>query len=427
MANVYWTGDAATVAQVTTFTAASGAWESTEYVEIVIGSKAVRYTATGSSTDAQMATGLFNAIIEATGTGDYPEFAAISWEDNEAGVITGTGTPGVKFVATANENADTETFTASTTTAASGPNFASVAANWSGGAVPATGDFVIIADSDVDILYDVDTAFPIGSVQLAGFRIDASYTGKIGLPLINELGYEEYLPRYLKVGLDSSLTVPIGWGPGGGSSRLYLDFQTASTTTVKVFSTGQPEDADEEALRLLLVHAANVIEIASGSVGLAREPGQVSTVSVVRLQASDGQDGSSIFRAGSGCTLATIVAYGGEILTDCALTTVTLQDGNWLHTGGAVTTIVNTAGTLTDQSTGTIASYTGRAGSTYDHRSDFRAKTYTAVDLYAGATWLDPNAAANTYTGGIDLNQCRYADVIIDVGPNRRLTPGSVA
>jgi hypothetical protein len=437
MADVYFVGNAAAIAQVTTLTVVDASPASTETWTITIGDKALVYTVPAVDTPAdatELAAAILANLNTAVATGGYAEFAELEWSVS-AGVITATGPVGVPILLSdettcaisTSETAGSGTFVTAITTAASGPNFANVAANWSDGAVPDGSDTPVFSDTDIDCLYGLATAFPIASVTLTGFRVDASYTGKIGLPLFNENGYEEYRSRYLKVGLDPTLTIPIGWGPGNGSSRLYLDFETAATTTVKVYNTGQSEEGDGEALRLLMVHAADVLEIAGGSVGLAREVGQVSTVPTVRIQSGDGQDGNTIFRAGSGCTLTTIVCSGGEVLTDCALTTMTLLSGTWTHTGGAVTTIVNTAGTMVDQSTGTISAYTGRGGSVYDHRSDFRAKTYTAVDLYAGATWLDPNAAANTYTAGIDFNQCYQADVIWDVGPNRRLTPGSVA
>lgn len=429
MASIYWVGDAAATAQVSTLTV-GGTIEIGDLFIVTIGSKSVSVAATTTST-ATTATEIFTALTELD-PGLYPEFSEVTWDNDTASVVTGTGAPGVPFTATASTTesnggaADTQTFVAATPTAASGPNYASVGANWSGGAVPADDDTVIIADSSVDILYGLD-ALQISGLTLTAFTILASFTGRIGLPLINENGYEEYRPRYLKVGMNNSSTVQIGAGPGQGSSRLYIDFETSNTLTVKVHGTGQPESPEAEALRLLANHSGTILEIASGSVGLAREPTQTSTVSAVRIEFLQDQAGDVTFRAGSGCNAFNLTANGGSITTDNALGTVTLLAGDWLHTGGAITAIVNTAGAMTDQSAGTISAYTGRAGSVYDHRGDFRPKTYTAVDLYAGATWLDPNAAANTYTASIDLNQCSINDVTLDIGVNRRLALGSVA
>ena len=406
---------------------------------ITIGNKAITVVA-GSTVAATVATTIYDAVVDAIATGNYPEFAELSWDNDTSAVITATGPAGVPFTAvgttteTGGGAADAQTFVNASTNSltsspiGSGPNWASVAANWSGGAVPVSGDLVIIADSEIDILYGLTALTSPGVELLTGSRIDASYTGRIGLPLINENGYEEYRDRYFQMGMAANATIFIGQGPGQGSSRIYLDYEIADALTIRVFSTGQPESPDDEALRIICVDAANVIEMTQGSVGLAREPGQVSTVATVKVEPLDPQSDAT-FRAGSGCTLATLIANGGTIETDCALTTVTLMAGVWTHTGGAIGAggITNTAGTIIDLSNGAITFYIGREERVYDHRGDFRAKTYTAVDLYPGATWLDPNAAANTYTAGIDLNQGRLEEFTIDVGPNRRITPGTVA
>lgn len=383
----------------------------------------------GSTVAATVAATIFDAIQDAIATGNYPEFAEISWDNDTSAVITATGTAGVPFTATGTTTetgggaADAQTFV-NATTAGSGPNWASVAANWSSGTVPVTGDLVIIADSDVDILYGLTALVGPGVELLTGSRIDASYTGEIGLPLINERGYEEYRDRYFQIGLATNATFLIGQGPGQGSGRLYLDFGTADNLTIKVLSTGQSQEQDGEPLRILCVDAANDIDISKGVVGLAREPGQVSTVASVSTGFVDNEAGDVLFRAGSGCTLATIVANGGRIETDCAVTTVTLTNATWQHTSGAMGTIINDGGTVIDLSTGTVTAYSGLEGSVYDHSGDTRPKTYTAVLLHAGATWKDPNAATNTYTANIVLaEECHLADVIVDVGLSATIVP----
>src|SRR5690606_3863564 len=82
----------------------------------------------------------------------------------------------------------------------------------------------------------VELDAPAGSAVL---NPTSRFTGRLGLPRRNTLGYWEYRPTYLSIGIRStgSKLVRIGAGDGSGSGRIKLDFGD-DDVSIRVVQTG---------------------------------------------------------------------------------------------------------------------------------------------------------------------------------------------
>jgi hypothetical protein len=125
----------------------------------VAATQSVSVTCT-TTVAATTATEIYTALAAST----LSLFAAITWTNPSSGVVRGTAkVAGVPFycAATTTESgggaADAQTFTRAASTANAGPYDWNTAANWSTGAVPATGDTVYIDGRALNaILYGLD-------------------------------------------------------------------------------------------------------------------------------------------------------------------------------------------------------------------------------------------------------------------------------
>jgi len=429
MATVKWRGDAPKVKQVQAWVFA-GTWENDDLVWVKIGTKMVRVT-TGSTVIAT----LIDTLVTALNASTYPEFAEITWSRSSSTLLGTADTDGVAFSATAysseanGADADaqtidgvaTSTLTASgsagnATTANSGPNDWSVAANWSGGAVPVNSDDVIIENSSVDILY----GFAQSAVTLTSLSVMASYTGKIGLPALNgtvgsTTSYFEYRSTYLAIG---ATTINIGLGPGQGSGRIKINTGSVQTL-VNVYQTGQPAETGVESFLFIGTHASNAVNVNRGSVGIAVLSGEVATVLTLNVGYLVDVLGDAKVRCGLGVTLGTVVKAGGNLETRCAFTTGTQTGGTWTHGAGAVTTLNVDSGTLNYDSTGTCTTANVAKG-TLTFARDMRSKTVTTCNLFSGATLLDPNRIV-TFTNPVVLNRCSIPEVTLNLGLHIKL------
>ncbi len=232
MAICIWRGDAAPVAQETRVTAA--AIEVGDQFTLTINGKSITVTATSTAAGT-----LITALAAAWNNSTIAEFSEVTATVDGTTLVLRGDKPGVPFVVTGSTvnggAADTQSLAIAATTIASGPNFWTTARNWSGNAVPVSGDDIYLVDSAVDILYGLNQA----AVAPASLNIEQTFTGRIGLRAVSDLGYAEYRDQYLRIG---AAKVHIGRVTGAGSSRIKLD--TGSTaTTVNVFERVAPRMA----------------------------------------------------------------------------------------------------------------------------------------------------------------------------------------
>jgi hypothetical protein len=411
MATRIWRGDAPAVAQVSSATIT--AYDASTTYAITINGKTVSVLGTGGT-----ATTTAVALLAALQASTIPEFMEVTWTNPTGAQITGTAaTAGVPFTATSSVSGGTGTFGAfSTTTTSQGPNDYSTAGNWSQGSVPVAGDDVYFQNSAVDCLYGLSQA----GATLNSLNILASYTGHIGLPNWNSSGYYEYRPKFLAV---DATTVNIGQGAGGGSGRVKLD-QGGVQTTWNVYATGSPAEDGVPALLLKGTNAGNVLNAYKGSVGVAFEPGDTSTIATVREGYTTSPSSDVDLKLGTGCTLTTVTKSGGLLEINSNVTTLTQTAGDTTIKGSAtVTTLNNRGGNVYYNTSGTCTTALCEGGAKIDLSGDLRAKTFTnAVELYKGATWYDPYGVA-TLSAGFTTVECLLEDVAVNCGPNRTYTP----
>lgn len=411
MSTIVWRGDAPEVAEIKTATPATV--EVDDVFTLTINGKSVAFTAT-ANTVANVTAGI-NTVWNAS---TIPEFSEITAVDSTTHVTLTHDTEGVPFTvnATASGNA---TFTVNTTTTASGPYCVGVAANWSGGSLPANSDDVVFEYSDIDAKYGLDA---LSAIALTSLTVKQSFTGAIGLPRTNDNDYIEYRTTSLTLG---ATTIEIGEGDGQGSGRIKIN--TGNTdATVSIYNSGSEVETDIPTVLLSSLGANSVVNVYKGSVGIAYFAGETATVATLRVGYLENQIGDATVVCGSGVTLTTIVKTGGSLEIESNVTTVT-QDAGDITIGGAatVTTLNLNGGMAYDRSTGTFTTVNLLASAVYDLRRSLAAKTITNLNLYKDASFLDPQGIA-TITNGIDLEQCGLDQVKISRPPNRTWTESAV-
>ena len=411
MATIIWKGDAQPIAQVVTCTV-GGTIDSTDVFRLTIGSKTLSVTA-GSSAAATVATNIV-AAWTALSTTTYPEFAGISAAATSGGSFTLTGPVGVPFTVTLSTTeadgspATSQTFTQTTTTAASGPKFWSTAANWIGGVVPATGDDVVLQNSAADILYGLSNS----GVTLGSLTIEQSFTGTIGLPRTNAGGYVEYRAQYLAIG---ATQITIGRGDGAGSGRIKIDTGSVQTT-INVINSGSPIETGLKAILWKGTHSANAVNVNKGSFAAAVFADETATIAALRQGFRTNAAGDADVRCGRGVTLTTITKTGGNLEVNSGFTTLTHSAGEMIVADGAAGTMSISGGAVRYRSSGGFTTANVSDSGELDFRQDLRARSGTNCNLYSGATLRDPGKTL-TVANGFVLNG-QLADVTLDLGAN---------
>jgi hypothetical protein len=401
MATNRWRGDAPAVAQVNTITPASVTVGNV--FTLTINGKSLSFTAT-AATIANVTAGLAAAVAASS----IAEFQELDAADNTTNLTLTARTPGVPFTQTSNSATGTgsagHSLSTSTSVANSGPNCWGIAGNWSLGAIPVDGDDVYLEESAVDILYNLNQS----SVDLVSLNVAASYTGRLGLPAVNDSGsYFEYRTRHLTLTAD---TVNIGYGEGSGSGRVLLSLG-ANATTILVTKTGSPESQSLPAVGIAGSGSTYTLTVLDGSVGVGIELGQTATLDTVTLS------GAAVVTLGVGCTVATVRQAGGTLTLHAAVTTLNV-DGAGSTTyvmAGAVGALNIDGGTVWYRSTGPITTLKVGTAATINFTLDVRSRTVTNCTIEAGGAIVD-TAKTVTWTNGISLNRCSLAEVALDLG-----------
>lgn len=442
MATRRWTGAALPVAQKETITI-GGTWVAADTLTVTCNGRALTLTIGTTVTTTQIATELATALgstSTALGTGysvtdrgpniaefrDFVSGETVPAASGSTVVLIGR-TKGKPFTITVSKSSTSGTVSTSTTTAASGPNFFNVAANWSGSTVPVDSDDIVFDSGSVDVLYGLAQS----SVSPASITITMGYTGRIGLAETNtddsQYPYVEYRDQYLALGTSGDAVnqaLTIGGGEGTGSSRIKID-SGSGQCTLTIVNSGLSPTPGLPAILWKGTHASNAVAISKGSLGIAFYAGESATVSSLKVGFRTNITGDSAVYIGPGVTLTTSEQLGGLLNTQSAVTTATIIAGTWEHITGAVTTLTVSGGTCNYQSTGTITTLVCSGGE-IDFRTNMRARTITNCDLFAGATFRDP-AGTVTFTNGLDLNRCNLQGVTLEIPNNKRLTFGSVS
>lgn len=405
MATIIWRGDAPTTAQVDTVT--FSLISDTDYTTFTINGKSVVVTATTGTLTQELYAAACATALEAS---TIPEFVELTFTSDANGLYCTGADDGRPFTMTATGTNMTASRT--TTTTASSPNDAGLAANWVGGALPVNSDAVIFENSDVDCLWNLST---LSGVTLASLEIKQSYTGNIGLTLLTSTGYYEYRTRELTVG---ATTVTIGNGEGNGSGRMFLNLGSVQTT-VLVTNTGSAEDSTVGALVLRGTHASNVLRVARGDVGVAMlKSTDTATFATIEASYIDDEAGDSRLRLGPGCTLTTVEVYGGRHDIYADLSTLTVEGGSVVcHDGVSPATAIDVMGGVVEyRSSGTLTQgYVAGDGELVFW--GLATRTVTNLTLYTGATVRDKFKTV-TFSNPIVLTRCALEDVTLELGTN---------
>lgn len=394
MATKYFLGTATAVAQVTTVQV-TGYDAATTYKITVAGEDIV------SELGVTDADGTASAISSAWNASTNPLATQVT-----ASVATDTVTftadnAGEPFTLSSSVTGGSGTIgAASTSTASSGPNDWSTAANWSDGSVPVDTDTVIIAGISTPICWGLDQ----NTVDLTELIVEQTYTGKLGLDLnvlataadasTSSSAKNEYREDYLKI---SATTVRLGQhlGPGspGGSSRIKIDNTKAGASDTIVYDTASASsETGKPSVRLKVAHASSELFVleAPGGVGVAvDEPGETSTLALVSVGDRTTQAGVFV---GGGTTLTTWRQQGGTCVLERdtgTLTTCTVTGGT-LETLGAftITTLNVTGGTLRANHGGGGVTTANLSGGQVDMTRNTDAVTWTTINLEPGASIL---------------------------------------
>lgn len=395
MTTAYWAPNQALVAQARSYAFTAPSSVGNTY-NAAINGKTVTYTSVSGDTAATVATALFNLLNVSTGIG--VEFTEILWANPSDGVVTATalvpGTPfaGVTVNGVANQGLVLSTgnglangITTTETAANASPSDVFDAQNWLRAdltttpptltrAVPVTGDDVVVANSSIPLLWNLDR---LAAVQFATYTRPQSFTAQIGLPEVNPGGYSEWRATYFRfsgpIGSVPSGGLPmvLGNGTGAGPSRERYDLQS-SPYTATILAAGSP--ADEYGVRLLGQHTASTFRLMGGvSLAIAMLPGEKANL------ASSTVDGGGALGIGPNVTWtagSTLTMLGGSGNLASAPATLALSNGTqvvfsepalqstttwaaitaqggclltWLA-GGVITTLTMTTGCVLDKS-----------------------------------------------------------------------------
>jgi hypothetical protein len=398
MANCIWLGSAVSVQQVRTYTV-GGTPSAGDLFLLTVGAKTFSYAAAASPTAASVAAGLA-AMLQASNTTLNPELAqlAIAYVAPNTW-FTVTGMAGVPFdvqTALGADNVGSGTFNWTDTIPATGPNFANAAANWSGGAVPVSGDNLFLTNSSVSILYGLD----MSSVTGVSVTVDATFTGTVGLPrnrgTAGGPSFAEYLPQYWQIGA-TNCTINTGGG------RFKLDTGSGGTSIVV---TGAASSAEAGIKTILWIGTGtNTVSISKGSFAAANFPGENAAISELTQEWQTNQAGDSDVRLGPGCDVATVHKTGGTLEINAATTTF-LQNGIGTTTflaGEQGSLSVYGAGSILYGEAGNYAALHVSGGATADFRRGGGAITGTNTGLTGVYALLDP-AQRITFTNPISVN-----------------------
>ena len=426
-----WAPNQAAVAQVETYTFVVPSSIGNTYIATING-KSVTYSSVSGDTAALAATGLFNLLNVTTGIA--AEFTEITWANPSSGVITATakvpGTPFANVSGTSSGlvmstgNGLANGITTARTTANASPSDVNDAQNWLRAtapapgvrAIPVNGDDVVVGDSDVPMLWNLDQ---LAAVQFNTYTRNQTMTGAIGLPTVNPLGYVEWRATYFK------FSGPTGSVPSGGLQLVLGQGTTgsgpprerynvgSSPTTLIVLAGGSP--ADEWGILFLGVHTANTFTILGGtSVGIAMQPGETAGLSSSTL------NGNATVGIGSGVTwtaASTLTTYGGEAILNAAPATISANNGTRL----VFTTTALTWATITVQGGcaltwlcgGTVTTLTMTTGCTLDKSQDARALTITNHTIDGDTCFINDPLNAISYTNAGSVKQS------VQTGPYR--------
>lgn len=384
MAN-HWLGRAKAVAQVSTITV-GGTIAIGDTFSVTINGKSVTFTAT-AATIANVVAGLLALLNDTTAPIEHGE---LTWTDSSPTLVGTADVAGVPHTITVSETGAASTIAIATTVAATGPNHLDNAANWSDGTVPAGGDDVVFANSNQSMLYGFD-----GSAAILGeLVIEETFTGSIGLPAINVLGYREYRTQTPNWSYSLSTVRAVN----AGEIRLKIDNDSGAGTLIQISGT----------VRVLASTTGSIYDIQNGTLIIGEPTAEDITVGSLKISSA----ASVIIDKNVACTAITNVG-SLDCQSSTAPTTVTNRGGTATFAKNPTTTYAY-SGTVVLNGDNTVTTLVvgpdtadGQPGEV-DLSEDMRTFGITNITLNGRGSISDPNQRI-TGTHTLTINASKIA------------------
>jgi hypothetical protein len=370
-------------------------------------------TAVFLSTSADVLATVCAGIVSAVNAQDAPEFREVVATTDSTLVYITARTAGLPFTQTSGATGTSAALSTSTTTANKSRSDWGDTLNWAGGVVPVATDDVLIENTDVPILYGLDQS----AVALTSVTIRDTFTGNIGLPIINEAGYIEYRTSILAFSGITTLTIFHGAGDPASRFRITVGANNCAVTL------NGPIDSSPSSAGVLEWEGGagtHTFTLNNGSAFITLYSKDAVTISSITAV-------QSAIETGPNCTVTTATITGGSTVFRKSPTTLTMVGGanvDVLSGAGSSTTITNRESTIVWQGNA-ITNYVGNSGSTIDFSEDRTAITVTNAHVSgSGWNWNDPDGRV-TVTNGVAMTDCGPTDGSFQTGKNRTLIPAA--
>ena len=159
----------------------------------------------------------------------------------------------------------------------------------------------------------------------------------------------------------------------------------------------------------------------SGSIGIAANSGEILEAEEINITNATVTIGSGVVDPDGSTALPLLNVTGGTVINRAAVAVLNVDDSDFRHESGAVTTATIKAGTMTVAGAVTLTTVYARANTTLDMTGDLQAKTIT--DLYVGSgVTLDFRGGHVTITNAIHLQGCSVSDLTILLDPEQAIS-----
>lgn len=374
MATNIWTGAAAAVAQVDQLTPGGTIEADDKFIVKMTdpdtGREATVTAQPGGTTVADVCA----AVVAAMQASPDPLFRAVTASNQTTHVLVTAVVAGKPFDCTVQTTeagggvSDGQTFTRAAVTPSAGPSDYNVAANWSLGHVPTTGEDVDIPPGTPAILFGLNQS----GVTIGAFTRHAGASAAIGR-------WDDGVLRYLRI-KPTALTIR------GRGSLVAIDVG-AETIAPYIEHTGEPEYGRAHAVYVRGT-ALTGVQVETGYVGICAGPGDAGAVT-----------------AAIGVAAGYVTIGAGTTVTGVTLT----QLGGTVHARAAVPTVnVHGAQTIYRQQAGNWTTLNAYFGATVHANA---GGTYATTKLHSGAKLLKTeNAVPVTLTNTEIGAGCRIGD-----------------
>ena len=367
MATKIWRGVTPAIAQRSTLTV-GGTVAGGETFTVTVGNAA--FAVVAAAAGAPAAAVQIHAVLVSAAVPN--QFREVTWTVAGSVITATANVPGVP-ITISSAATGSATFVTATLTAATGPNFANVAGNWSGGTLPIAGDDLIIPDDSPAILYGLTTM----TALFASVTVAAQFRQRIGLRNYNALGYLEYRDRYWSINT-SLLTIGEQTTAASNSQRVKVDLK-ATATNIVVHRTGSG-DGQERGVEL--IGGANaILSVNSGSVAASSVAGEASDFASVTI----GNQASVLL--GAACVADTVVNRG-ILQANCVLPDLDVTAGR--VTANAQITALDVAGGTVDYTSNAIIT-SASVGPGNLRCVSQRPTTITTLTMRKSALFHEPN------------------------------------